>query len=165
MESLFKEILSHQDDPRKQVLEVKKPLIDWSLSKELYLDEGYNRNVVFKTDDLNEIVLACWKKGHITPFHNHPGQSCWIYLLKGELEETLVKSQKGFILKEGLRDWDAFKQEYSNDNLWPSLSKSKQITVVGAGSWNYIDDQIGFHRMYAKSDEVLSLHIYRKLDI
>lgn len=165
MEQLFSQILSHGFDPRPEVNDFIPELTKWALTLEDYQDSGYNRNVIYKVDDINEVVIASWKKGQTTPFHYHTNQSCWIYMFKGTLEEVRLKPPMDFILEGGLRDWSALNSFYEGQNSWTQLEKSKTISLAKANSWNYIDDSLGFHQMTAVSEEVLSLHIYRKLVI
>lgn len=169
MKSLFQEVLKDNADPRSRIEDEKSAILDWMLSEQKFSEDAYQRNVICKNGELNEVVLACWRQGQITPFHHHPGQSCWIYMLKGTLEETLVEtsshSKKQFKepIKENLKNWAALEMEYKGSLFWEEISKTKRITNISAGQWNYIDDKKGFHRMYAVSDEVVSLHFYREL--
>lgn len=165
MDELFKEILSQNSDPRPKINEALAEFKVWSTNFVSFKDECYSRNIICKTDNLNEIVLACWKKDQITTFHTHPNQSCWIYVLKGEFEETRVESKIDFAIKDKLVNWSEFKTEYQNHHQWNEFESSKKLSLISAGQWNYIDDSLGFHRMRAKTDEVISLHIYRQLGI
>lgn len=165
MEKLFNSVLEHGLDPRPQINELMPVLTKWAYSLQDYKDTGYNRNVVCKWDETNEIVLASWKKNQKTPFHFHTDQSCWIYMFKGTLEEVRIKSPDDFILEPGLRDWSSLTAIYEEQDSWSEISKTKLTSQVKANTWNYIDDSFGFHQMTALSEEVLSLHIYRKLVI
>lgn len=164
MESIFSEILSHNLDPRSKITEYLPDIKNLCFSKKTFKNESYNRDVICKTSDLNEVVLACWKKDQVTSFHNHPNQSCWIYVLKGQLQEIRVPSLVNFSIKEGLLNWDHLQAEYKNFDVWPKISSSKETSVIMEGTWNYIDDTLGFHKMSALSEEVVSLHIYRQLE-
>lgn len=163
MESLFNEILSDNLDPRSKILANLPEITELCLAKKAFKEERYNRDVICKSGEKNEIVLACWKRGHVTTFHHHPNQSCWIYVIKGQLQETLIPSRVQFALKDGLLTWDDFKSEYQNHQSWNQFNDSKKINLISEGTWNYIDDSVGFHRMSAHTDEVISLHIYRQL--
>jgi cysteine dioxygenase len=164
MDALFKEILSDNSDPRSKILESLGEIKELCLAKKAFKEESYNRNVICKSGDKNEVVLACWKKDQITSFHHHPNQSCWIYVLKGQLQETLVPYKVKFALKEGLYTWNEFESEYQTHENWNQFKASKKISLISEGTWNYIDDTLGFHRMSAYTDEVVSLHIYRQLE-
>ncbi len=164
MDALFNEILSDNQDPRSKVINYMSEIEALCLAKKAFKDESYNRNVICKSGEKNEIVLACWKKGQITSFHHHPMQSCWIYVIKGQLQETLIPTKIDFAIKEGLLSWEEFQSEYQTHKAWNQLNDAKKISLISEGTWNYIDDSLGFHRMSAQSDEVVSLHIYRQLE-
>lgn len=165
MEKLFSQILSHGFDPRPEVNDFIPELTKWALTLENYQDSGYHRNAVYKVDDINEVVIASWKKGQSTPFHYHTNQSCWIYMFKGTLEEVRLKPPLDFTLEGGLKDWSSLTAKYEDQDLWAEIEKTKMVSLAKANNWNYIDDSLGFHQMTAVTDEVLSLHIYRTLVI
>jgi len=110
-----------------------------SFSKfEHWSEEKYIRNGIYK-DERFEIILLCWEKGQKTPIHCHGGEECWVYLLKGEIEEV-------FYVKDGQGN--------------PIKTTSKKLHVSNS---SYINDTIGFHSMRNSFDgRSLSLHIYAK---
>jgi hypothetical protein len=165
MDALFRDILKDNSDPRSLINQSLPAIMDWAEPLISFKETGYNRNSVCKIDDYNEVVLACWKKNQITPFHLHPGQSCWIYMMSGALEETRVLSQINFALKEGLFDWSDLESQYNEHTQWPEFQNNKAVSLATAGTWHYIDDNLGFHRMCAHTDEVVSLHFYRQLGL
>ncbi len=165
MEQLFSHILSHGFDPRPEFKEFLPALSKWAFNLQEYKETGYNRNVIYKIDDHNEIVLASWKKNQKTPFHFHTNQSCWIYMFKGTLEEVRLTPSPDFALEAGLRDWSSLTAIYEEQSTWTQIEKTKTTSLATANNWNYIDDSLGFHQMTAVTDEVLSLHIYRTLVI
>ncbi len=164
MESVFSEILSHNLDPRSKITEFLPSIKDLCWAKKSFKDEAYSRDVICKAGDLNEVVLACWKKGQVTTFHSHPNQSCWIYVLKGQFQEVRIPSVIGFSIKDGLLEWNDLEAEYKKHNAWSEIQDSKVTSVISEGTWNYIDDTLGIHKMSALSDEVISLHIYRQME-
>ena len=34
------------------------------------------------------MILLCWKPGQVSPVHNHQGNSGWVRVLRGRMEET-----------------------------------------------------------------------------
>lgn len=163
MIDLFEDILDHKRDPREQIEASKGELLDWAHSIKKFRNNEYDRNSVFKIDETNEVVLACWRQGHLTPFHKHPGQSCWIYMIEGELEETLLTLESELSLKNNLTNWSDLKNEFKDQAVWKELEQSKKISSVTEGQWNYIDDKVGFHSMRALGETNISLHLYRNL--
>ena len=51
--------------------------------------KSYTRNCIFRTNEC-ELILICWKKGDKTLIHEHDGQKCWVYPLKGDITETRI---------------------------------------------------------------------------
>ena len=161
VETLLQNLLTHKEDPCSEIESVRGVLIDWALSHQSYNEVSYNRRVICSDDQGNEIVLACWKRGHTTPFHGHPNQSCWVTVVKGELKE--VRIQVPFEIQPNLVGWKEFQKVYQLHDQWSFVEASKTMVTVNSLEWNYIDDKKGFHCVEALSDETISLHVYRNL--
>lgn len=104
-------------------------------------EECYTRNLVFK-DGIYELLILCWGKGQESPIHNHMGQSCWMAVLDGWIEEVqytqLPGSQPGPLIQKCIRAFDK-------------------------GQVAYIDDDIALHLVRPiKGTSGVSLHLYSR---
>lgn len=45
----------------------------------------YTRNLIYRCP-LFELMAVCWDVGHVSPIHNHAGQSCWMAVPIGTLD-------------------------------------------------------------------------------
>ncbi len=62
-----------------------------------FSDERYSRNLVYKTDDFECLVL-CWKPGQRSPIHDHANSICAVYTLDGLLSaDNYRKTANGYI--------------------------------------------------------------------
>ena len=50
-------------------------------------DDKYARHSIHRTE-LFDVILLCWKPGQLSPVHNHQGNSGWVRVLRGRMEET-----------------------------------------------------------------------------
>lgn len=114
---------------------VKIPAANFE-SYSTWCDEDYTRNCISRTDAY-EMILLCWEKGIKTAIHDHGGQDCWVYQVKGKIEEALYKDVDPLSLKH---------------------PKKQQI---GEGDITYMNDKMGYHSLENISDSrALTLHIY-----
>lgn len=172
MDQLFAKILNNKKLRPPEVIEDHlAALSKWYPQIEAYDEEAYARHTVFATDETNEVVLVCWKKDQKTPIHNHAGQSCWVYVLKGVLRQNLISNKTLEALPEnspsvlGQETWTEHLKacELLNLKLRHDLEDQEVVDQTVAGQWCYIDDSLGVHSMHALT-EVVSLHFYRSLD-
>lgn len=105
---------------------------------ESWSSEKYTRNCMYK--DLQfELLLLCWDEGQETSIHDHDGEDCWVYLLKGKMEEILYSCDNSNYLKE----------ERSQFMLPHQLS--------------FMNDRIGYHKLRnCFNGKSMSLHLYAK---
>ena len=57
------------------------------LPRMAFRDDKYARHSIHRTD-LFDLILLCWKPGQLSPIHNHQGNSGWVRVLRGRMEET-----------------------------------------------------------------------------
>ncbi len=95
----------------------------------------YSRNCIAR-DEKFELILLCWEETQSTPIHNHDGEKCWVYQIKGRAEEL--------------------RYELNENN---ELEIKKRL-LLSPGDLSYMDDKIGFHCLKTLDQKVLSLHIY-----
>lgn len=121
----FSEILERVDIPASAF----EPYATWC-------EEDYTRNCIARTKDY-EMILLCWDKNIKTAIHDHGGQDCWVYQVKGKIEETLY--------------------EKLDDNGL----ENPTTQTIGEGDLTYMNDDMGFHALENISDSrSLTLHIY-----
>ncbi|NRA13809.1 MAG: cysteine dioxygenase family protein [Crocinitomicaceae bacterium] len=101
-------------------------------------DEKYTRNCVVENEAF-ELILICWEPGQSTPIHDHGGEKCWVYVMEGEIKETLYdRSSEGE----------------------PIVKRS---TTSKAGDVSFISDVMGYHSLENATDSrVCTLHLYAK---
>jgi len=105
---------------------------EWWLPFVEFDPERYTRKVLY-TEENMEFVLISWLPSQTTFIHGHPSGGCLFRVLYGELRE------------------DRFEQ---NDMVY----ENKAITTTNV---NYIDDSMGFHRVYNISFQpCISFHVY-----
>src|SRR5215510_10942303 len=101
-----------------------------------FSDERYSRNLVYKTDDFECLVL-CWKPGQRSPIHDHANSICGVYTIDGLLSaDNYKKTANGYI-----------RSDYSED-FKPGELLTIQTTEIHQVS-NLQD-----------SSELISLHFY-----
>jgi cysteine dioxygenase len=52
-----------------------------------FREDRYARHLIHRTDCFS-MILLCWKPGQVSPVHNHQGNSGWVRVLRGRMEET-----------------------------------------------------------------------------
>ena len=113
---------------------------DWSMCQSTHLkDYCRHRKELAQIEHYGvvyEILILTWNPESGTPVHNHPNTGCIYKILSGELMEDIYDSEQ--------------KQSTRLKSSW--LKK---------GDCGYIDDTIGFHRIWnpTKTPSV-SVHIY-----
>lgn len=98
--------------------------------------EAYTRNCIFRNENF-ELLLLCWGKNQTTPIHDHGGEQCWVYQIKGDIEEI----------------------RYDENNEGDLEATNKK--TLTPGKITYMDDSLGFHALENNNDDkALTLHIY-----
>src|SRR4051812_34435637 len=70
-----------------------------------FSDERYSRNLVYKTEDFECLVL-CWKPGQRSPIHDHANSICAVYTLDGLLSaDNYRKTPNGYIRADYSEDF------------------------------------------------------------
>jgi cysteine dioxygenase len=102
--------------------------------------QSYTRKLVCGTD-VYQLLILCWQAGVASPIHDHQGQDCWMYVVKGIIEETLYQpslhQERGLILHE------TEKKRYQQGN-----------------TSRLIDSTAAWHSIKAMSEQVITLHLY-----
>ncbi len=101
-----------------------------------WCDDSYTRNCIERTETF-ELMLLCWNNKQTTPIHDHGGEKCWVYQIKGTVDELRYK-------------------ENENGKL-----EVTQRMFLKPGSLTYMDDSMGYHTLENNNDEkALTLHLY-----
>lgn len=70
-----------------------------------FTDERYARNLVYKTEDFECLVL-CWKPGQRSPIHDHANSICTVYTVEGVLSaDNYKKTSNGHIRADYSEDF------------------------------------------------------------
>jgi cysteine dioxygenase len=101
---------------------------------------SYTRNLVCSTD-IYQLLILCWQAGQASPIHDHQDQDCWMYIVKGIIEETLY--QPIFHQDRGLILHETDKKRYQQGNT------SRLMNSTSA-----------WHSIQAISEQVITLHLY-----
>ena len=124
---------------------VDRFLKEFHLDQEQFLpfiyfrEETYGRNLVFKTDKYELLVLT-WLPQQRTPIHCHASQRCWMLVQSGKL--TFKTYQP---VAEGSHE----------------LRSTGGIETHQAGESVYIDDGIGVHAISNCTNKpAVSMHLY-----
>jgi len=96
---------------------------------------SYTRNCIARTEHA-EFILLCWDPGAKTKIHDHHGQNCWIFQVKGSIVESRYEENSG------------------------SLDLSNEA-VMEEGSISFMHDTMGYHALENRSNKKgMTLHIY-----
>lgn len=100
--------------------------------------ERYTRNLAHRCKHYELLVLA-WGEGQESPIHNHDGNSCWMAVLDGELEEL----------------------HFSEPVERPNPLIRGRVSRYTQGDVGFIQDQIALHLIRPASGATgVSLHLY-----
>lgn len=104
-----------------------------------FREDTYGRNLVYRTDEF-EILVLTWLPGQHTAIHDHASQRCWMFIESGEL------CFKNYAIVPG-----------SGGRLKPT----GPVKTLAAGEKTYIDDDIGLHSIAnASKKPAVSFHLY-----
>lgn len=130
---------SFKSDVVDQFLERHQLCEDAFLPFIFFREETYGRNLVYKTD-LFELLILTWLPHQRTPIHDHGGQRCWVVLQSGEL---------------------TFKNFFTPESNEGPLRVMGPCEKYSAHDPVYIDDGIGIHSIAnASSRPAVSMHLY-----
>lgn len=101
----------------------------------LWKGSTYSRNCIIRTEQF-ELMLICWEEKQQTQIHDHGGEKCWVYQIKGEAIET----------------------RYTLDENNKPIPTS--TLTLKPGSLTYMDDKMGYHALETLEDKALTLHLY-----
>lgn len=109
---------------------VLEPFMTWEAG-------GYTRNCLAHCDKY-ELILLCWDGNAVTPVHDHGGEDCWVYQLRGSLTEV------------------RYIQNKDNSAVVPVNE-----IELSPGKLTYMHDRMGFHSIENRSkNQAVTLHLY-----
>lgn len=95
----------------------------------------YTRNCLARTNDY-ELILLCWDIGAQSPIHGHDGKDCWMFQIKGSVDELRFNKE-------------------------PNGFKETNRTTLFQGGLSYMCDRMGYHTIMNNSNKrAMTLHIY-----
>lgn len=100
-------------------------------------DHQYRRNLV-RRGEFYQALLLCWRSGHRTPIHNHPGAVGGVRVLQGIATETLFEFAPCGLVK-------------------PSCSRDLPTGGVVTLKDPYVHQ---VSNLQAKGDDLITLHVY-----
>ncbi|MEZ4857808.1 MAG: cysteine dioxygenase family protein [Flavobacteriaceae bacterium] len=135
LESLISVLEETHKDEYPAVMKSMRLAQSEFLPYESWKTEGYTRNCIARSAHF-ELVLLCWNAGDATPIHDHDGQKCWVYQVKGSISEK--------------------RYDYNHGNLTETF-----CTRLHPGKLTYMKDCMGFHSLVNDSNEcATTLHLY-----
>ena len=121
-----------------------------------FRDDRYTRNLVRRTP-LFDVIVLCWRPGHVTPIHNHDGQRGWVRVVRGALEEVAYETTAP--------------GAHAAEDACLSLKSGKLIettcgVVHASEAVVTVDTERAIHRLGnpapAGGENAVSLHVYSK---
>lgn len=138
IETLISEFESAEEKDRSRLLkQIAIPTEEFE-KHAIWKKDGYTRVCLARTDAF-EFILLCWDKNAETSIHDHNGQDCWVYQVKGEVEEKRYSEEEG-----------------------KGLEEIRKMTLT-SGKLTYMNDRMGYHKLKnnsPNSERALTLHIY-----
>jgi len=114
---------------------IKLPKKEWE-GFTLWKKERYSRNCLVSCDSY-EMLLVCWLANQSSPIHSYDFQEGWIKVLEGELTiETYLVNKKD------------------------KTASLKETIQLKKGESTYLNDSMGFHKVYTKDKKSVSLHLH-----
>lgn len=104
--------------------------IDWK-DHILFDDATYNRNVIFR-NDIVEIIVISWNNNQNSAIHDHPEQGCLMKILQGGFDEHIYNKELEII----------------------------NVRCCKKGDVCYQEGIDGLHNISNKDIQTVSLHIY-----
>ncbi len=99
--------------------------------------ECYSRNLMHQGPAC-QVFLICWLNGQRSPIHDHPGSSCAVRVIEGEVTETVF-------------------QKAPNGMIYPTISRKYEEGNI-CGSENTDTHQIS--NLMADGKDLVRMHIY-----
>lgn len=124
-----------------------------------FFDDGssYTRNLVATDGRTYALIVLCWSKGKGSPIHDHPGDGCWMSMLKGSLKETHYQAEEQDPSGKAPALKKICENIYCRDDAELSCECGKKGVTCA-----YIDDAIALHKVENASTTAgaVSLHLY-----
>lgn len=87
----------NQNEPSKFNELIQKHKIDFTTLVPFaqWSNDKYTRVCLNRTEE-SELLLLCWLPGQSTKIHDHNGQNCQVYFVKGKFQECVYKLDESF---------------------------------------------------------------------
>jgi cysteine dioxygenase len=130
-----------------------------------FREDKYARHLIHRTE-LFEVMLLCWQPGQLSPVHNHQGNSGWVRVLRGRMEETHFSPPDwvvaGVPMPNGSFDID---DEGVGHGI--ALKRGQELVHVAGPAVCSVDrkrpiHQLGNPRRHADDEPAVTLHVYSR---
>ncbi len=145
-----------------------RPIRDSSwLARVAFRDDKYARHSICRTE-LFDMILLCWKPGQVSPVHNHQGNSGWVRVLRGRMEETHWKAPDwviaGVPMPHPASEFDIDDEGVGHGI---KLSKVQQFVHAAGPAVASVDRQRPIHQLgnpkrHADDEPAVTLHVYSR---
>lgn len=132
-----------------------------------FRDDKYARHLIHR-EELFEVMLLCWKPGQLSPVHNHQGNSGWVRVLRGRMEETHWSPPDWVVAgvpMPGASDTFDIDEDGVGHGL--VLRKSAHLVHVAGPAVCSVDRARPIHRLgnpkqHAGDEPAVTLHVYSR---
>jgi cysteine dioxygenase len=120
---------------------------DWEPYAFFDTERDYTRNLIATDHETYTLLLLCWNTNKESPIHDHPGDGCWMRVLRGQVRECRYQP----FLSSSLDD----------DSAIATTLRCTQDVTWSEGGIIFIDDSLGYHKVGNPcSIPSVSLHLY-----
>ncbi len=133
------------------------------LARMKFRDDKYARHSIFRTE-LFDLILLCWKPGQVSPIHNHQGNSGWVRVLRGRMEETHYQPPDWVIAGVPLPN-DQFDIDDAGVGHGLTLRRTDHFVHPAGPAVCSVDRQRPIHQLgnpsrHADDEPAVTLHVY-----
>ncbi len=137
------------------------------LARVAFREDKYARHSIHRTD-LFDMVLLCWKPGQVSPVHNHQGNSGWVRVLRGRMEESHWKAPDwvvaGVPMPNPAAEFDIDEEGVGHGIR---LTKVKEFVHPAGPAVASVDRQRPIHQLgnpqrHPDDEPAVTLHVYSR---
>lgn len=129
--------------------------------------DKYARHSIHRTE-LYDLILLCWSPGQVSPVHNHQGNSGWVRVLRGRMEETHFHALEWVIagcpMPNASSDFDIDDEGVGHG---VALRRGAHFVHVAGPAVASVDrqrpiHQLGNPRRHVGDEPAVTLHLYSR---
>lgn len=134
-------------------------------SRAAWREDKYARHSIHRTE-LFDVILLCWKPGQVSPVHNHQGNSGWVRVLRGRMEETHFLAPDWVIAGVPMPG-DEFDIDDDGVGHGLKLRRGEHFVHAAGPAVCSVDrqrpiHQLGNPRYHADDEPAVTLHVYSR---